>query len=197
MTQFVPGERYASDSNPYIIAYWQAVQSGWLPPEDLSAAQYAAAKASPANYPPELVAFAGFGCSFGGKWFAGYSKRTGTRDYVREARALTLKMRPAILGVSLACKPYNEVEIPPNAVVYCDPPYANTTEYKGAAPFGSAAFWEWARSLSLAGTPVYVSEFSAPSDFHCTKAVIRTETMARDGGGQLVFDRLFTHVSNT
>lgn len=46
-------------------------------------------------------------------------------------------------------------------VVYCDPPYASTNQYK-AGDFDSAAFWEWARTRDY---PVYVSEYSAPVDF--------------------------------
>ena len=46
-------------------------------------------------------------------------------------------------------------------VVYCDPPYANTGQYK-VGDFDSAAFWEWASTRDY---PVYVSEYSAPNDF--------------------------------
>lgn len=46
-------------------------------------------------------------------------------------------------------------------VVYCDPPYANTSQYN-VGDFDSAAFWQWARSRDY---PVYVSEYHAPEDF--------------------------------
>lgn len=46
-------------------------------------------------------------------------------------------------------------------VVYCDPPYADTNQYK-AGDFDSAAFWEWVRTRDY---PVYVSEYQAPEDF--------------------------------
>ena len=45
-------------------------------------------------------------------------------------------------------------------VVYCDPPYENTSDY--GIKFDSDSFWEWARTRNY---PVYVSEYQAPEDF--------------------------------
>ena len=56
---------------------------------------------------------------------------------------------------------YREYAHEEGDVVYCDPPYASTNQYK-AGDFDSAAFWEWARTRDY---PVYVSEYSAPDDF--------------------------------
>lgn len=56
---------------------------------------------------------------------------------------------------------YREYAHEEGDVVYCDPPYANTDQYK-AGDFDSVAFWEWARTRDY---PVYVSEYSAPDDF--------------------------------
>jgi hypothetical protein len=52
---------------------------------------------------------------------------------------------------------YRQVEIPPNAVVYCDIPYQNSVDKRGANDYGSAFSWDefynWARD-------VYVSEYA-------------------------------------
>ena len=45
-------------------------------------------------------------------------------------------------------------------VVYCDPPYANTSKY--TVDFDNEAFWQWCRTRDF---PVYVSEYRAPEDF--------------------------------
>lgn len=45
-------------------------------------------------------------------------------------------------------------------VVYCDPPYANTSKY--TVDFDNDAFWQWCRTRDF---PVYVSEYQAPEDF--------------------------------
>ena len=45
-------------------------------------------------------------------------------------------------------------------VVYCDPPYANTSKY--TVDFDNEAFWQWCRTRDF---PVYISEYRAPEDF--------------------------------
>ena len=56
---------------------------------------------------------------------------------------------------------YRAVEIPAGAVVYCDIPYRGTSEYV-AGGFDHDALYEWALSRPF---PVYVSEYSMPSEF--------------------------------
>lgn len=58
---------------------------------------------------------------------------------------------------------YREVAIPKNAIVYCDPPYQGTAEYKEGG-FNHEEFWEWVRETSKTNK-VYISEYSAPDDF--------------------------------
>lgn len=60
-------------------------------------------------------------------------------------------------------KSYEQVEIPKDAVVYCDPPYQGTAKYK-ENNFDHAKFWDWVRALSKTNR-VYVSEYRAPDDF--------------------------------
>ena len=45
-------------------------------------------------------------------------------------------------------------------VVYCDPPYANTSKY--TVDFDNEGFWQWCRTRNF---PVYISEYRAPEDF--------------------------------
>jgi len=56
---------------------------------------------------------------------------------------------------------YADYEHQEGDVVYCDPPYANTTNSYGVK-FDTDAFWEWVRTRDY---PVYVSEYKAPDDF--------------------------------
>ena len=58
---------------------------------------------------------------------------------------------------------YRAVNIPDNAVVYCDIPYRSTAEYT-AGTFDHDAFYEWALSRPY---PVFVSEYAMPSEFVC------------------------------
>lgn len=66
VTQYVAGNRIASDNHPYLIAMWKALQNGWIPPFHVSKDEYIHIKSNKDDYPPELVAFVGFGCDYGG-----------------------------------------------------------------------------------------------------------------------------------
>jgi len=82
--------------------------------------------------------------------------------------------------LEITAKDYSEIIITKEAVVYCDPPYSNTAEYKEDG-FDSNKFWEWCRKLSKIN-PVYVSEYSAPDDFKAILTFSRRSTL--QGGNQ-------------
>ena len=58
---------------------------------------------------------------------------------------------------------YRKVKIPKRAIIYCDPPYQGTAEYK-ENKFNHIEFWEWARQKSKK-YPVFISEYQSPKDF--------------------------------
>ena len=65
--------------------------------------------------------------------------------------------------VEFAQMDYTDYEFKEGDVVYCDPPYRNTSNYRHTKEqFDHDKFWEWARTRDY---PVYVSEYSAPDDF--------------------------------
>lgn len=70
---------------------------------------------------------------------------------------------------------YRDVVIPPGAVVYCDPPYCNTKQYKAVGTFDHAAFYDWLLSRHY---PVFVSEYTMPDDFAPIAIKQKTGTMA-------------------
>jgi len=60
-------------------------------------------------------------------------------------------------------KSYEEIEIPKDAIVYCDPPYKWTATYSEWW-FNHDEFWEYIRILSKTNK-VFISEYTAPNDF--------------------------------
>jgi DNA adenine methylase len=167
LAKYGPG--IVSDVNPALMALYQAVRDGWQPPTSVSREQYDAAKRLPDSDP--MKAFCGFGLSFGAKWFAGADVAPrdifprglrATRDPVRGAREALLRDLPALSARELRCASF--FSIMPGSLsldaIYCDPPYAGTTDYAAVAPIDHAAFWarcrEWARY-----TRVFVSEYSS------------------------------------
>ncbi len=157
----VEGFRIGADINPYTIEALKLIRDNPESlPFELTKEQYAAVKEK-----KEINGFTGwvsFSCSFGGKFFNGFAQGGG-RNHVMEARNNAIKQSPFLKNCIFINCNYWELDIPKNAIVYCDPPYANTTKYKDG--FDSYNFWEWVRLKSSEGIEIYVSEYTAPEDF--------------------------------
>ena len=60
---------------------------------------------------------------------------------------------------------YEQVDIKPNSIIYCDIPYDGTADYDGNTTFDRAKFLEWADAQTK---PVYISEYTiSDSRFTC------------------------------
>lgn len=57
---------------------------------------------------------------------------------------------------------FENVEVPSDSVVYCDPPYRGFSPYSKAKGFNHDRFYEWALRQTV---PVFVSEYAMPEDF--------------------------------
>lgn len=160
--------RLAYDDDVYIIELMKAVRDGWTPPEHLSETEYKEWKENTVLDWDDIPmrAFVGYGCSFGGKWFAGFA-RGGTsggkaRNHVAESSRNLVKMRPKLQNIKMQVSDYKYAHLGERNVVYCDPPYSTGTLYKNSCDHSE--FWEWVRQISL-NNYVYVSEYNAPDDF--------------------------------
>ena len=112
----VKGERIGADSNHYIIALLQKVQSGWLPPADISEWQYNEMRDAPELYDPALIGFALTACSFGGKWGSAFARSTG-RNHAIEGRNNLAAQAPLLKGVKFVHSSYDELDIPENSLI--------------------------------------------------------------------------------
>lgn len=187
----VTGKRIANDVNFYLIEFLKAVAEGWLPEKNFPESLYYAIKDNPKNYPPEVVGYAGFQLSYASKWFGGYRRdRIGKRRYDWEAYNHVVKQSHLLTGIRFRNVSYDELYIPDNSVVYCDPPYVNTTDaYK--TKFDSEKFWNWVREASKTNT-VFVSEYAAPEDFKCVWSKEVVSSLDLNTGGKRNVERLFT-----
>ena len=148
-----------NDLNPYLIAMWQEAQDGRVFPGIISESDYAHIR-SHKDDDPALAGFAGFACSFGGKWFAGYAR--GKYNYADVGQRSIVRDATLLQNAVFTCKDYREVEIQPGDIVYADPPYAGTTGYGDR--FDTDAFWDYMRRISQTNL-VFISEQAAPDDF--------------------------------
>ena len=175
------GQRYAGDTNKYLIALYTAIQNGWVPPDVVTEEEYAHVKSNRDAYPLEYVAFVGFCCSFASKFFNGYARNKQNSNYANRAKRQILKKGGLIDDVIFRPFAYDEWVIPEGSTVYCDPPYRDTTGYSvGAMDY--EAFYDWCVGLANKGCKVLVSEYTMPSDrFECIYSKQQDVGLSRQG----------------
>lgn len=169
---------YATDAMPGLAEMHAAVVQGWTL-GDATPADHAEVtkrfRAGGGCTSPRDVALL-TACSWGGKPGAGIArpwyrpsppmprKKEGTLDAFNVLWCP--KWRAAFDGTPYAFEPldYREAlqRVREGALVYLDPPYANTEAYPQAPRFDSAEFWCKAQECAARGAHVYVSELKAP-----------------------------------
>jgi DNA adenine methylase len=141
-----------------------------------------------------LHGYVAFTLSYGGKKWSGWRRdKQGIRDYVAEAYKNALKQHKKLQGVKLIHADYKNLQIPDNSIIYCDPPYANTTKYK--TNFNHNDFWEWCRKKVKEGHKVFVSEYNAPDDFICIWQKEIVSSLTKNTGAKKGIEKLFVHKS--
>lgn len=181
--------RLAYDYSQPLITLYKSLQAGWIPPETLTEAEYLKLNKTRDPLDP-MTAFAGYGCSFGAKYFGGYARNAANQNYARFARNSLLRKLALVRDVVFECASYLDLETDSSCLVYCDPPYANTTGYSATGAFDSAQFWGTCRNWAKSGALVFVSEYAAP-DFAREVWSIETKTKLHGEGQKGRTERLF------
>jgi DNA adenine methylase len=136
--------------------------------------------------------YAGFAFSYSCKWLGGWCRDgKNKRDYVNESYKNAVNQSPLLQGVRFVNESYLDLQIPEDSLIYCDPPYENTTKYKD--DFNHLEFWEWCRNKSKEGHIVFVSEYNAPADFKCIWSKEVTSSLTQDTGAKTSIERLFEY----
>ena len=169
ITPYFEGNVFASDIDENLICLFKEAIEGRAFPETIDREMYNSAKRG--DYDKALTAYIGFCASFRGKYFAGfigddyidpYGKVRRQQKWSINGFNKTIKALRGMPSLTLYSTRYDELEIPDNSVIYCDPPYEGTAGYK-AGSFDHGRFWEWAEMMSERNT-VFVSEYSTRSD---------------------------------
>lgn len=201
MIDKVDGNRIGADLNPYLISALVGVRDNANSiPEIITEDDYNRYKSSK-DESDWLCGFVSFAMSFGGKFFGGYRRdKAGQkgcvenmRNQTRMAKNSALKQSLLLQGVALDCVGYQDLEIPPTSIIYCDPPYANTTGYKDK--FDHGEFWQWCREKCSEGHEVFISEYNAPDDFVCVWEKKVNSSLTKNTGGKKATEKLFRHES--
>lgn len=160
------GPKLGCDSNRFMVALLQALASGWIPPRHISEDEYKQIRSNQEQYSPELVGFVGTQATYGSRWYGGYARGKGTRgverDFSNEGQRACIAQSSGLRGCEFIHSDYRDLKFNKPALIYCDPPYANTTGYNTKNQFDSEAFWKWCADRSRDGHKVIVSEYVAP-----------------------------------
>jgi DNA adenine methylase len=184
-------ERIGGDANRALITMWRFLAQGWEPPTHVTEAEYQAVQRAKDENDP-MTAFVGFGCSFAGKWFGGYARGGKDRNYAANAASSPRRKQKGLAGVQWVAGDYRACPTPFGAVIYCDPPYAGTTQYGAVPPFDWPTFWTWCQEKVNQGHMVFVSEYAAPTGF-TEILTVRTQTdiRTRENGKETRLEKLF------
>lgn len=178
-----------ADANPDLVMLWRELAAGWQPPSTLTHEEWKVLRDAE---PSALRAFAGFGCSFGGRFFEGYAHPRPSHDYAGQAqRGLLRKAERMHASPEFHHVSYDTWSPSAGTLVYCDPPYDNTKSYSGIDRFDSGRFWKIAESWAEAGAMVFVSEYVAPEPWREVWSAPVQVSVGADKGRTAV-ERLFT-----
>lgn len=207
MIEWVTGfeNKIGNDINPYLIEMFRAVQKGWKPSDRYDELTYKLAKENAKltwkTASPDLmiaeIGFIGIGCSYSGKWFGGYARgndnKGNPRNYAKESKDNLMEQKYHIQDVQFTVGDYIGLRLPSIAeytIVYCDPPYRGTTQFKNK--FDSDKFWSWCDEISSLGYKVFVSEYNAPEGWRCIWQKEVNNSLTKNTGAKKGIEKLFT-----
>jgi DNA adenine methylase len=192
----VANPRVGNDVHYELMCYFAALTVGWVPPKYVNEDDYKVIKKGTDH---KLKGYVGFSMSFGGKYFGSQSRHVAgikggyssleidNRNGYRNA----LKQQKLLKGVSFFNLDYKDLHIPRGSIVYCDPPYAGTTNYS-KGKFNHNQFYDWCRLQKARGCFVFVSEYAMPSDFKCVWEKKVVMVMNQKKGSTPTVEKLFT-----
>ena len=130
-------KKYGFDTHKYLIALLRQTQTDTTVfPLTFDEELYKDVRQQmEAKYEDWFIGLVGF-CSFGGKWFGGYPrsfKNDGVtpRDMPNEIIRNLKKQAPNLQNITFQCRDFRTIkqEKVSGYVIYCDPPYRDTTKY--------------------------------------------------------------------
>lgn len=195
MIDKVDGLRIGSDCNKYLIALLSEMQKDEFVAPDITEETFNRMKSNPDEFTDWELGYAGFQLSFGAMWFGSYRRdNTGKRNYSEEAKRNVNKQAEKVKGIDFYNLPYNELEIPDDSIIYCDPPYRGTAKYKAnEEEFNHDVFYEWVREKVKQGHKVFISEYNMPDDFVCIWKKEVNGNISKDTGKKKSTEKLFVH----
>ena len=178
----------AGDINGSAIKLWQALQKGWNPPDVVTEDMFNSYKVKKDS---AIRGFVGISKSFNGIFFSKYMETYNEKH----AKMTFLRDIKNLLAVNFFHCEYTEFSILKNSVIYCDPPYSNSSKshskYKqknGTYEFDYDKFLLWCTKMSK-NNLVIISSYVKPV-IKCHK-IYTAEAIVMSAGHKLPYECLF------
>ena len=160
--------RIGCDIHKELIAMWNELQKGWIPPSHITEEEYISVRDNKEKYPDYYVGYVGYHATFGAKYFGGYARvRQGNRNMPKEGIKNLKKQATLLKDIEFKC--CNFLDLPKDKikgyVIYCDIPYKGTSKYSTDS-FPYKEFYKWAIEMAKNNT-ILISEYNMPSNFKC------------------------------
>lgn len=197
----VTGKRVGADSNLYLISMFSDLLKGVTYPKitkDIYNAVRDCYKTGSTDYSLGFIGWVGFNCSYSGKFFGGFAgtvnTRQGVRDYQNEAFRNVEEQLVNLEGVQFIHCSYKDLAITEPSIIYCDPPYKDTTKY-ATSDFDYIDFYKWCTDKVDEGHIVFVSEYNIehPRFLKVWEKEVKSSLSANgtSGGNKVSVERLY------
>ncbi len=159
------------DLHEELIELLKYSQENWDKlPERIMEDEYNEVKNNKEKYPKWYVGLVGFCASFGAKYFGGYARNFKGDDsgsWSKGAINNLRKQSPHLKGIEFINDNFLNLDKSKYVgyVIYCDPPYRNTTKY-ATENFPYEEFYQWCKDMSKDNI-VLISEYDMPDEFEC------------------------------
>ena len=183
------------DINCYLIALLNHVKVTTDDiPEEITREHYYDVKYNKNNYDEWYAGLIGFCGSFGADFFHSYATNGNNPKYknspYHESKNSIIKQSVNLKDITFECKDYKELHNLSGYVIYCDPPYKGTYNYK--LKFNHDDFYEWVRKMSV-NNIVLVSEYEMPDDFEEIWEKHYTASLSRNNKNTVKTEKLFIY----
>ena len=162
----------AGDTNKSIMLMWQEAQNGWVPSSDIvSKEEFLRLKFNGESTAEK--GFIGTTHAYRGSYFRNYCLTECSKKALPNTtkRVSDIALNSVVSKVKFEYGDYTQFSDLRNFLIYCDPPYENTSGYRNDQSrgnfdydkFDNLAFWTWTQKMAEHNT-VYVSEYATPKN---------------------------------
>lgn len=179
-----------------LLKYIQTAEVNNIP-KAITRDEYISVRDNKDKHPKWYVGLVGFCATYNAKYFGGYAgackTKQGIRNYDQESIRNLINQTPNIKNIKFCNKSFSELpkDKIKKYVIYCDPPYRDTTKYK-TEKFPYEEFYDWCREMSVHNI-ILISEYNMPEDFKCIWQKEHKTSLDKNDNKKKRVEKLFTY----